>query len=868
MGAKKGGGTQGYRYYMSLLSGLCRGPIDEVVAIRVGDEEAWNGHACSDVPDYIDAPNLFGGDDKEGGIQGPFAVFMGGRDQVLPSAQTVDPGLSDNGFAGIIADIFLHRVRSLPSVKDSIGGRVSDMRGVATLWFDGMVAAMNPYLKEWKFRVRRTTKGWLGGHPWYSAKATIFLGGDSLSVATNRVTDFAVAQLDNGDFTITVNRNFFTNDTVTINGQVITYVDDNPGQYELKAESNTAKSIRSLVNFINGASTAFKATATSAGTVITIKANVAASQIYAANASHMVYECYTNSEWGRGLLPSDLDEGTFIAAADTLCAERFGLCLAWYRKEDIDVFIQKVCDLVGATTYTDRETGLMVFRLIRADYNVDDLPLFTPTTGLMSIDQDDSGSSDDTYNEIIGTSRDPISNLDFQVRAQNPGAYQAQGAPSSMDQDYKGIPTKSLLSRVVLRDLRAMGSGLKKYSITLDRRGWRVAPGSVIRISHPGRGIANLVLRVGEIDDGNMINGQIKIKAAIDVYGLPASSYTGEADNGWIAPSKVAVPAVEELLEEASYRDVYRNLGATQANLQEPTSAFIGQLAKAPNSTSLQYELASKAEGDADYTLRTLGNFSGNAYLTDDVAPLDTAWQLKDLSYLTQANVGQALLCGAEIVKLVALDDDTKIATVARGCGDTIPAAHAAGDILWTVDDDLTTDGQTWIVGETVDTKVLTKTSTQMLDPTLADVLEITLAGRHAMPYVPGDMKVGGISIYSPLGEQPEPVFTWAERNRLTEADDLVAHTDGTMTPEVGQTYNIRIIDSTDGTTVIRETTGITGTTWTYDSTMITADSPTSVVIVEIEAERDGIVSWQKYRFAVALHAGWGYGWGYNWGGN
>lgn len=838
----KGGGTQGYRYYMSLLSGLCRGPIDEVVAIRVGDEDAWDGHACDTIPYYIDKPDLFGGDDKEGGVQGPFSVFMGARDQVLPGAQG-----------------------SLPSVKASIGGRVSEMRGTAMLWFDGMVAAMNPYLKEWKFRVRRSQSGWYGA-PWYRAKATIYMGGDNLTVDTNRPIDFPVVFNDDGSYTITFSRNAQDGDKISINGLDLTFVSDDPATYELKPNKDRERTVRNIANFINGKSTAYRATATYTADTVTIKADQAGLAIYAANASHIVYECYTNPEWGRGLPLAEIDEPSFIYAANKLCAEGFGICLAWYRKEDIDQFIQKICDLVGATTYTDRETGKMVFRLVRDDYNIEDVPLFTPDTGLLSIDLDDSNSSDDNYNEIIGTSRDPISNLDFQVRAQNPAAYQSQGAPSSLDQDYKGIPTKALLARVVLRDLRAMASGLKKYNVTLDRRGWRVAPGSVIRISHPKRGLTNLVLRVGEIDDGNMVNGSIKIKAAIDVFGLPATSYTGETGGGWVAPSKVAVPASEERLVEASFRDLYQRLGQADAEAAEPTNAYIGQLARAPNPTSLQYDLATKAEGEADYTVRARGDFTGCGFLVSDIGPLDTAIVLTDTVYFGAENVGQAILIGDEIVALDAWDDVTKTMTVRRGAGDTIPAAHESGDPAWTIDDDLVADGVVWAEGDTIDSKVLTRTSAQVLDMDLADEMEIDLVARHARPYPPSNVQIGGTSIYAMPGEQPEPEITWGERNRLTQADSLIGHVEATVTPEVGTTYNLRVLHPISGD-VLREETGLTDTTFTYDSTMQAADAPPSNVIVELESERDGLTSYQHYRFPVVLQAGWGYGWGLNWGG-
>jgi hypothetical protein len=744
MGSKKK--TIGYRYFMAILSGLCRGPINEFVEWKAADKTAWTGPITTNTLSSVNKPNLFGGEKKEGGLQGPFYLAMGGDTQVYPGAQG-----------------------SLPDVKTSIGtGLVSEFRGVVTLWFDGLVSAMNPYIKEWKFRVRRWDKGWWQDNPWYPAKSVIYLSGG---------------------------------------------------------------------------------------------------QIKAMNGAHMIYECCTNPQWGRGLPATQLDENSFIAAANTLCAETFGLCLAWYRKEDIDVFINKILDLIGGVLYTDRETGLVVLRLIRDDYDPDDLPLFTPDSGLLDIKEDDSGSTDSSYNEVIGTGRDPITNQDFQMRAQNLASFQAQQSVSSLDQDYRGIPTKELLGRVVLRDMRANAVGLKRYTVVLDRRAWRLAPGMPFRVSDPNRGVSNIVLRAGEIDDGDMINGRITAKTVQDVFGLPSTSYVVPSEPGWTPPPTVALPAAEERLVEASYRDIYRIVGSGDAETAPVDAAYIGQLAIAPNTTSYQYDLATKADGEPDYEVQATGSFTGNAKLTADISETETSVVLSDLQSFSVDNLGEAMYLGDELVRLDALDEGTSTATIARGVGDTIPQPHSADDILWTIDDDLINDGRVYTEGETVFAKVLTRISSDVLD--LADATEqsLVMVARQGRPYPPSDVKVDGTSIYSLTGEHGEPVLTWGTRNRITQADQLVSHSEASVAPEAGTTYNIRVYDPTDLVTPLRTVTGLSATTWTYDATMQAADNPPSYVFMELESERDGIVSWQHYHFRVILQSGWGYGWGLNWGG-
>lgn len=68
MGGKKKKSTIGHRYFMGVHMALGRGPYDEIVGIRVGDKTAWQGSITGNTEVYINKPDLFGGEEKEGGI--------------------------------------------------------------------------------------------------------------------------------------------------------------------------------------------------------------------------------------------------------------------------------------------------------------------------------------------------------------------------------------------------------------------------------------------------------------------------------------------------------------------------------------------------------------------------------------------------------------------------------------------------------------------------------------------------------------------------------------------------------------------------------------------------------------------------------
>lgn len=130
-----GGKTQtvGYRYLFGIHMGIGRGPVDELCEIKVGDKRAWLGSVTSNASVPIDAYTLFGGEEKEGGVRGTLEVMMGGP------TQTAGGGLAA-----------------------MLGGPLPGYRRMFTVFFDGIVAMINPYPKPWKFRVRRALQGWDG----------------------------------------------------------------------------------------------------------------------------------------------------------------------------------------------------------------------------------------------------------------------------------------------------------------------------------------------------------------------------------------------------------------------------------------------------------------------------------------------------------------------------------------------------------------------------------------------------------------------------------------------------------------------------------------------------------------------------------
>lgn len=313
--------------------------------------------------------------------------------------------------------------------------------------------------------------------------------------------------------------------------------------------------------------------------------------ITAMNPAHIVYECLTNSEWGRGLPVEALDQGAFQSAADTLFEEGFGLCLRWTRRDSLESFVQSVADHISSVLYSDRETGLLKLKLIRKDYEAASLPVYDSTSGILEVKESSVSALGPGINEIVVAYTDPVSGLTRTVNSQNLASLQStNGVFNSIKKTYPGLPTAALAARVAQRDLRANAMALRRFKITFDRRAWSLPPAGVIRISDPVRGINDVVVRIGRIEDGTLTDGTITITAVQDVFGLPLASFTGTEPPQWIKPNNKPILKRHRAFE-VPYFLLNNAMKPADFAFIGDDAGYIGTVVEKPSDLSLAYNL-------------------------------------------------------------------------------------------------------------------------------------------------------------------------------------------------------------------------------------------------------------------------------------
>lgn len=587
----------GFRYYFGIHMGISRGPVDELVEIKVGDRTAWRGSVTSNTTINIDKPELFGGEEGEGGIQGPLTVMMGGPTQTAPSE--------------------LNTVLATP---------MPGFRGMFTAFFNGIVSMMNPYPKPWKFRVRRTLAGW-DGSPWYPEKATISLTRPVSAAETAETFETVSVNTSESGLQSTEvpggSGNFAVNlsppAAITSVFEVRLIVALGSGESEtvytltlLPTNYSFSGSVLTIINnvdfnpnvVIGSSYYGYEVNYTYTLTTVNPLLGVGDALIQAMNPIHILYESYTNRQWSRGLPSSALDDVSWRAAADTLFAERFGLCIRWTRRDGIKAFQQGILDHIGAVIYPDRTTAKIKIKLIRDDYARGDIPLYdTQGNGLLAITEEAVSASGPMINEVRVVYRDPVTNEDRTVRASNVAGVQGSGgSTNSITREYKGLPTAELASRVAKRDLRAMSPSIRRYKVILDRRAYKTIPGGLIRIKDAARGIPDTVLRVGTVDYGKHGEGEIEVVGVEDVFGLPSKALIpmppptgggGSGSGGGGAGGSPPCLATHRLIE-LPYRTLRRALNAADFAFLENDSAYLGTLLMQGQPLNNSYRVAVK----------------------------------------------------------------------------------------------------------------------------------------------------------------------------------------------------------------------------------------------------------------------------------
>lgn len=828
----------GYRYGMGLHMGVCL-EADELLEIVAGDRSAWTGLVTETQAIEINMPKLFGGDDREGGIVGTCDVMMGRPDQ----------GANEY-------------------LLEKIGPPQPGFRGFLGLVYRGQITSNNPYIKNWAARVRSITRGW--NRPagcWYPEKARITIGDSTSHESKGSWLVHAGAEVTAGGTSYGFVPYDFTGDADEIAAMALnirnaasgdglvflqsyaeeTGSDDFGPTYSIGANSTAdpelcaARVPAQMVCPAGYTPSMYSDTdPIDLGETAPLVACDLEGDHAGMNPAHIIFQCLTDPVWGMGYPEELVDADSFQRAADALYDEGMALCLQWSTQSSIRQFTQIIADHAAMNYGQSRTTGMFEIQLLRQDYEPGALPTFNK--GNCKLVKYQRPALTDTTNEIIVEYTDIATGKDASTApVQNSANIAAQGRIVSQRLSFPGIPTDELATRVAMRELQARSTPLWRMTLEF-RRGEAtyLKAGAPFRVDFRDTELGVMVvLRAVEIDFGDPSDAKITAQCVEDVFGMPESVYVGTPDPSPEPPSNEAQDP-ESTLYELPYREAVQMSSSAEAQALPADVGFVAAAAVRPPGVPLDFTLTTRLGTTGAYEAVDNGTFCPSVMLAPvprTNGPVTVSYT--DASSLGLLEPGQTAQIGegrdAECVRIDSINTNARTVTFARGCGDTVPKEWPAGARLWANDSFQAIDPERYVDGETVTAKVLTNATGGQEDPADATMQSIELASRIARPYPPGKLLINGEE--NPDSVLGEIVLTWAHRDRILQADTIVDSDDSSIGPEAGTTYNARwYVDEV----LVEEQTGITGNTTSY--------TPAAGLLrIELESERDGLVSWQAH---------------------
>ncbi|AXY41590.1 phage tail protein [Halomonas sp. JS92-SW72] len=580
-----------------------------------------------------------------------------------------------------------------------------------------------------------------------------------------------------------------------------------------------------------------------------------------ANPAHVIYECLTDTDWGMGASPGDLDTASFQSASVRLFEEDFGIAMAWMAQSSIEDFVNDVLAHIQGAIFPHPRSGKITLKLLRDDLDLDSLKTITPdNANLRSFSRKGWG---ETVNEVVVTWTNPITEKEETVYAQDLANIAQQGGVVSSSKNYHGVRTATLASRLAERDLREESAPLCACEVEVNREFWDVTPFEGIKVTWPEYGLDELVMRVMKVNYGDSASSTIRLSLVEDVFSLPLASYIAPVTGEWQDPSVPPVPvSAARLMPPPAW--VSARLGIGLDTLIHSDTGIVPLAVNPTTAEGATYDVlreTTTASGEVQWE-QELGDvpFPATAELPAELPAEVTTTGLLLAGMLGEPPMTEDMLLigdddlpdeALELALVVATDPETGGLTLRRGVLDTVPRAWPAGTrVAVTREFHWRPLPRTFLDGQSVTLKFLVSTPGGMLEEYEAPAFTGLAVARPTLPTRPANLRVFG-DLYPDPDHYPEyPVtITWSHRNRLLEDSVMLAWDETGIPVEAAVEFRVRVEAIQEDGTVDGTVADVTqaGTSYELPEGAIPAGLMGSPFMrATVTARRDGLDSWQS----------------------
>lgn len=490
-----------------------------------------------------------------------------------------------------------------------------------------------------------------------------------------------------------------------------------------------------------------------------------------ANPAAVLYEIYTNTEWGMGQLDADIDVASFRAAGDTLFTEGNGFSFVLDRQMEAIELVEILEQQISGKVFFNQVLSQWQLRLARADYDIDLIDVIDESNAL-EIKDFTRGSWEGTTNivRVKFTNRANDYNDTFALAQDSANIRLQDGVNIVTTVNAPGVKDNSNATEIAWRTLRTLSFPLAKATFVMDRSFYDTNPVDVFAFTSAKFGLTKLPMRVIKVDLGSLEDNRVTIDCVQDVFFFQVGSFGDPGATGWTAPEdsllpflsaeQIAIEAPRALTLRANISSLsplifaaarrrgaetgFRIIGRSSSGA--PSGSF-GEMGESVGFMLIGELNATLARGQISPTTTiTITNAvdSQADILASFFFPLgseDQGTNLVNLIYVTDGtNDGEFMLVESALANG---GSNVDLNTVYRGVLDTAQQAFSAGDKVYLVYAGANVTEAALAETDNVHVKLLPESGSDLVATGDATQIALTMAKRVRRPYCPSEVTIG-----------------------------------------------------------------------------------------------------------------------------
>ena len=497
------------------------------------------------------------------------------------------------------------------------------------------------------------------------------------------------------------------------------------------------------------------------------------------NPAEAIYEILMNENWGCNYEKDRIDIPSLVKLGAITEIEGLGVSCLINNIATAGSYINKILDHINGVCYDDPKTGKLTFKLLRDNFDENELPIFN-TTNCESLEftrldwSETSSAIQTTFTSAdnkFDTSTLTISDISNTMITKN---------YTEVNKDCQYFTTPQNARTYAQTQLLSAAYPLAAVQIKCNRIAYDLTVGDPIIVNWKPYGIVKQVFRVTDIDYASLTEEEISITAVEDVFSFGKVDYEYSDAPQWTTPIQKPKPFLYTKFIEMPYEftkslDTYVYcFNAQTSSYNTAQKVWRYQDAEYKNTTSsTQYSTGLKLVygcdevygTDSGITCEALDEYSKSALQTKMDAIADDTDKYNNGSALNLLLIDDEI-CSYDDIKHLP-DGNYMFTNVIRGVYDTLPKKHTSDSIAYLLDYGLSVSNEKPACkeGETseeqLEVTATTKDKSEAFDKD--KVTHLTTTRRGEQPSVMANLKFG-----ADRGTLTEYKYNWSSATQFS----------------------------------------------------------------------------------------------------